>query len=166
LLSTGWALEGGGTIVAYFPNGPVGGRRGASDGAAYAPRYPGSERGQGRGAAMDGPRANVKQAPGARGGVGVLEPNAGGDRHGQSSLAGPGTPSQTPTVDLQAYKGTYEVRWYNPRTGGALQNGTVATVTAGKADWVEVGHPPGDVKRDWVLLLRPEKAGTSTDAAR
>ena len=41
LVSTGWALEGKGIIVAYFPNGPVGGNRASATGAAYAPRFPG-----------------------------------------------------------------------------------------------------------------------------
>jgi hypothetical protein len=40
LVSTGWALEGKGMLVAYFPNGPVGGNRGSATGAAYAPRFP------------------------------------------------------------------------------------------------------------------------------
>ena len=31
LVSTGWALEGKGMLVAYFPNGPVGGNRGSAD---------------------------------------------------------------------------------------------------------------------------------------
>ena len=41
----------------------------------------------------------------------------------------------------------------------ALQVGSVATLTAGGPDWVEVGRPPTDHNRDWVLLVRP--AGTS-----
>jgi hypothetical protein len=58
------------------------------------------------------------------------------------------------------------VRWYNPRTGGPLQAGTVDTVPAGGADWVEIGHPPADLKRDWVLLLRPAAGAKPTAAAR
>jgi hypothetical protein len=166
LVSTGWALEGKGMIVAYFPNGPVGGNRGAAGGATYAPRLPGTERREGLGAAIDAAPGNVRQKPGARGGVGALEPNADRDRHGQSPLAGPGSPSETPTVNLGAYKGNYQVRWYNPRTGGPLQAGTVDTVPAGGADWVEIGHPPGDLKRDWVLLLRPAAGAKPTAAAR
>ena len=57
LLSTGWALEGKGILVAYFPRGPVGGIRGSADGRSYAPPFPGSERRAGRGAAIDAPAA-------------------------------------------------------------------------------------------------------------
>ena len=163
LVSTGWALEGKGIVVAYFPNGPVGGNRASSTGAAYAPRFPGSR--AGLGAAIDPfevPKG--KQLAGAKGGPGAVGPNAGGDRHGQAPTAGPGSPSETPTVDLGSYQGTYEVRWYDPRKGGALQVGSVATLTAGGKDWVEVGRPPADHNRDWVLLVRPAGKASRTDS--
>ena len=51
------------------------------------------------------------------------------------------------------------MRWYDPKKGGALQVGTVATLTAGGKDWVEVGRPPTDPNRDWVLLVRPATTG-------
>ena len=163
LVSTGWALEGKGIIVAYFPNGPVGGNRASATGAAYAPRFPGSR--AGLGAAIDPFEVpKTKQAPGAKGGPGAVGPNAGGDRHGQAPTAGPGSPSETPTIDLTEYKGTYEVRWYDPRKGGALQVGSVATVAAGGKDWVEVGRPPADHNRDWVLLVRPSASAGRTDS--
>jgi hypothetical protein len=161
LISTGWALEGLGTIVAYFPNGPVGGIRGPADGASYGPPFPGSGRGAGRGAAGEGGGpAGTRQAPGARGGPGAIGPGAGGDRHGQAPTAGSGTPPDTPTVNLEAYKGTYEVRWYDPRNGGALQAGSIPTLTAGRKDWVEIGKPPTDTQRDWVVLIRPAAGAT------
>ena len=122
LVSTGWALEGKGMIVAYFPNGPVGGNRASSTGAAYAPRFPGSR--AGLGAAIDPFEApKVKLFPGAKGGPGAVGPNAGGDRHGQAATAGPGSPTETPTIDLGAYQGTYEVRWYNPEKGRRAPDG-------------------------------------------
>ena len=163
LVSTGWALEGKGMLVAYFPNGPVGGNRGSATGAAYAPRFPGAR--PVLGAAIDPFEASKgKQLPGAKGGPGAVGPNAGGDRHGQAPTAGPGSPSETPTIDLGAYQGTYEIRWYDPRKGGALQVGSVATLTAGGKDWVEVGRPPTDHNRDWVLLVRPAGASGRTDS--
>lgn len=162
VVSTGWALEGKGMIVAYFPKGPVGGNRGAASGASYAPVWPGAERGAGRGAVIDpASAAKAKQKAGAQGGVGAVGPNAGGDRHGQAPTAGSGTPLETPTVDLHAYQGSYEVRWYDPRKGGALQTGSVSTLTAGGQNQVEVGRPPSDPDRDWVLLLRPTAAATA-----
>jgi hypothetical protein len=156
VVSAGWALEGSGMIVGYFPRGTVGRDRGATGGAGYAPAFPGTRRdpmaalGE-MGRRQGGPRL----APGARGGVGAAEPNPPADRHGQAPLAGPGTPPASPTVDLHAYEGTYEVRWYDPRKGGALQSGSVTSLTAGGKDWVEVGQPPSDPERDWVVLIRP-----------
>jgi hypothetical protein len=165
LVSTGWALEGKGMIVAYFPNGPVGGIRGRADGAAFAPRFPGTQGGAGRGAALDPSRTDsVRQSPGARGGPGAVGPNPGGDRHGQAPTAGPGTPLATPSINLGEYQGSYEVRWYDPRKGGSLQVGTVATLTSGGRDWVEVGHPPSDPNRDWVLLVRAAAEARPTDS--
>jgi hypothetical protein len=165
LVSTGWALEGKGTIVAYFPNGAVGGHRGRADGAAFAPPFPGTERAAGRGAAVDpAGTGRERQPPGARGGPGALEPTAGGDRHGQAPTAGPGTPPDSPTVNLGGYQGTYEIRWYDPRKGGALQVGSVSSLPAGGRDWVEVGHPPSDPNRDWVLLVRAERGAPQTES--
>jgi hypothetical protein len=158
LLSNGWALAGRDIIVGYFPDGVHGGRGpnspsglGAGSGAAYAPPIDGMRRGPRQ--RREGPR----QAPGAAGGPGAVGPNAGGDRHGKDPVAGPGTPPDTPTVDLRGYKGPYEIRWYDPRKGGALQNGSIATVRAGGKDLVEIGQPPSDVQRDWVVLIRPER---------
>ncbi len=154
LVSRGWVLAGPGVMVAYFPNGVLG-SRGVSGGAAYGPEFPAAAR---RGPQRTGPRpeqAEPKQAPGARGGPGAIGPRAGGDRHGQDPVAGPGTPPPSPTVDLRGYKGAYQVRWYDPKNGGALQKGTVATLTGGGRDVLEVGHPPSDPQRDWVVLIRP-----------
>jgi hypothetical protein len=167
IVSTGWALEGKGMIVAYLPHGAVGGVRGAADGDAYAPAFPGSRRGPGRGAAIDGPRIEgVRQAPGAKGGPGAVGTSAGGDRHGQAPTAGPGSPPETPSVDLSAYKGEYQVLWYDPRKGGPLQVGSVPTVAAGGSKWVEVGRPPSDPDRDWVLHIRPAPSESRTRSAR
>jgi hypothetical protein len=47
--------------------------------------------------------------------------------------------------------GSYQVRWYNPRTGGALQTGATGTVRGGGV--VSVGMPPSDPARDWAVLL-------------
>jgi Domain of unknown function (DUF5060) len=53
-----------------------------------------------------------------------------------------------PTVQLT---GTYSVAWYNPRSGGALLNGSVTTITNGGS----LGKPPvaTDVA-DWAILLK------------
>jgi hypothetical protein len=57
---------------------------------------------------------------------------------------------QTTMITLPANE-TYTVDWYNPRTGGALQKGTVTSVSGGT---VAVGFPPAEKSLDWVVLLR------------
>ncbi len=158
LMSAGWSLAGAGMIVGYFPKGTVGDDRGVSGGAAYGPAFPVAGRGgPGRGPEGGRSAAAPGQAPGALGGVGAVGPNAGGDRHGQAPMAGPGTPPPSPTVDLHAYKGSYEVRWFDPRQGGPLQSGSITRLAAGGKDWVEIGQPPSAPQQDWVVLIRPEQ---------
>ncbi|MFN3325901.1 MAG: DUF5060 domain-containing protein [Bryobacteraceae bacterium] len=56
------------------------------------------------------------------------------------------------TAALSLPEGNYDVRWYNPRTGGSLQNGTIRTVKGpGAAD---LGAPPADPESDWAVLVR------------
>jgi hypothetical protein len=61
----------------------------------------------------------------------------------------------TTTLDLSKASGTFEVKWYNPRTGGALQDGTVRTIQGGGSR--ALGNAPSDVSQDWAVLVR--KAG-------
>jgi hypothetical protein len=156
LLSNGWTLAGGDTIVGYFPDGVYGGRGtrnrglGSGSGAAYAPPIDSARRGPRP--RREGPR----QPPGAMGGPGALTLKPGADRHGQDPVAGPGTPPDSPTLDLRDYKGSYQVRWFDPRKGGALQTGSIASVRGGGNGLIEIGHPPSDRERDWVVLIRPE----------
>ncbi len=46
----------------------------------------------------------------------------------------------------------YKVRWYNPRRGGKLLNGTVRQVRDG--DKAKLGNPPDEHDKDWVVLVR------------
>jgi hypothetical protein len=48
--------------------------------------------------------------------------------------------------------GSYTVEWYNPRTGGALQSGSVRTVKG--PGYQAIGRPPSDPDRDWVVLVK------------
>jgi Domain of unknown function (DUF5060)/Putative collagen-binding domain of a collagenase len=58
----------------------------------------------------------------------------------------------TTDLDLGDGETTYTVAWYNPRTGGALQNGSVREVKgSGKAS---LGNPPTDPTEDWVVHVR------------
>lgn len=67
-----------------------------------------------------------------------------------------------PTLQLGA--GAYSVQWYNPRAGGALQNGSVTSVTG--PGGASIGTPPGNAGNDWVALVKsagttPPPTGTS-----
>ena len=48
-------------------------------------------------------------------------------------------------------EGTYRVQWYNPRSGGELQTGSVATVEGDAV--VPLGAPPADPDQDWAILV-------------
>jgi hypothetical protein len=55
-------------------------------------------------------------------------------------------------LDLSSATGEFEVQWFDPRNGGPLQPGTIATVSAGGI--VDCGLPPVDPGLDWVALIR------------
>jgi len=61
----------------------------------------------------------------------------------------------TCNVDLSNYKFKFNISWYNPRTGGDLQKGSLKAVKGGA--WAEVGTPPGDSSLDWVVLIKRKK---------
>jgi hypothetical protein len=57
----------------------------------------------------------------------------------------------TVTLDLDDVPHPMRVRWYNPRSGGGLQEGSVSTIQGpGK---IGIGEPPSDQHRDWVALI-------------
>lgn len=58
----------------------------------------------------------------------------------------------TTSLNLTGVSGTFDVRWFAPRHGGALRAGTVAAVTGGAT--VGLGLPPVETTRDWVVLVR------------
>jgi hypothetical protein len=56
-------------------------------------------------------------------------------------------------LELAGPPKTFQVRWFNPREGGALRTGSVSSVAGpGK---VELGHPPDEPDADWAILVRP-----------
>ncbi|MEZ4700287.1 MAG: malectin domain-containing carbohydrate-binding protein [Rhodothermales bacterium] len=62
----------------------------------------------------------------------------------------------TALLDLAGVGGAYDVLWYNPRTGGELKKGTVASVAGGAL--ATLGLPPSETSNDWVAIVQ------STDA--
>jgi Ca2+-binding RTX toxin-like protein len=60
------------------------------------------------------------------------------------------------TLDLRGHAGTYDVFWYDPRAGGALQSGSVAAVAGGGL--VNLGASPSQGDQDWTVLVRARSA--------
>ena len=58
----------------------------------------------------------------------------------------------TTDLDLSAAKGRFTVKWFNPRTGGELMNGSVNSVNGGGT--VALGNPPADAAEDWLIVIR------------
>lgn len=55
-------------------------------------------------------------------------------------------------LDLSQTPGRFEVKWYNPRAGGELQDGSVRTVEGGGSR--SLGKAPSDTSSDWAVLVR------------
>lgn len=55
------------------------------------------------------------------------------------------------TTNITLPTGNYSVKWYNPRTGGSLQNGSVTTIGSGT---VSIGNPPSETTLDWIALIK------------
>jgi hypothetical protein len=60
--------------------------------------------------------------------------------------------SQGGSAKLKLEPGNYTVEWYNPRTGGALQRGSIQKLQGGAE--TEIGAPPADPAADWAVLIR------------
>jgi hypothetical protein len=55
-------------------------------------------------------------------------------------------------LDLGDNAGPFTVQWYNPRTGGPLQTGTITEITGpGPAS---IDSPPAESDKDWVALIK------------
>jgi hypothetical protein len=62
--------------------------------------------------------------------------------------------STATSLNLAGQSGSFSVQWFDPRNGGALQNGTVTSITGGAS--VSLGQPPSSVSSDWVVLVRSQ----------
>jgi len=58
----------------------------------------------------------------------------------------------TSDLNLTGASGTFTVKWFNPRQGGGLQDGSVKFVTGGSN--VALGQPPAEPAQDWIALIR------------
>lgn len=58
----------------------------------------------------------------------------------------------TTKVDLRNSKGKFDIKWFNPRKGGTLENGSIKSINGG--DWVKIGTAPSDTDEDWTILIK------------
>lgn len=63
--------------------------------------------------------------------------------------------TETASIDLGTSGSAFSVQWYDPRNGGDLQEGTIKTIRAEKS--AEIGYPPSDKNKDWVVLLKKKQ---------
>jgi hypothetical protein len=64
---------------------------------------------------------------------------------------------KTEPTEITLPEGKYIVKWFNPRTGGNLQDGTIKTLTGGGK--VSLGMPMVNDGKDWVLVISKPMAG-------
>lgn len=59
--------------------------------------------------------------------------------------------TQNAKISLPGEK-TFSVKWFNPREGGDMQDGTITSVQ-GKG-FQNIGNPPVDLDKDWVVVVK------------
>lgn len=57
----------------------------------------------------------------------------------------------TTSLNLSKQKGKFDIKWYNPRTGGKMLIGSKKELTGG--DLENIGTPPSDMTQDWAILI-------------
>ena len=66
-------------------------------------------------------------------------------------------PGSSTALNLGDTSTMFDVRWFNPRTGGPLQVGSAKTIQGpGKKP---LGTPPSDPDKDWIILVTKSVAG-------
>jgi len=58
----------------------------------------------------------------------------------------------TATLDLSKAGGAFTVSWFDPRNGGPLKMGSLATIKGGAS--ASIGEPPDSPTEDWVVMVR------------
>ena len=62
-------------------------------------------------------------------------------------------------LDLSGFNADFEVKWYNPRTGGSLKDGSVKVVKG--EQWRNMGMPPESAGKDWLILVKRKDSSDS-----
>lgn len=55
------------------------------------------------------------------------------------------------TINLENQSGEFTVKWFDPRNGGKMQNGTIKSIKGGKEH--KLDGAPSEPAKDWVVLL-------------
>ena len=55
------------------------------------------------------------------------------------------------TINLENQTGDFTIKWYDPRNGGKMQNGSLQSIKGGKIE--KLGIAPSETKKDWVVLI-------------
>jgi len=55
-------------------------------------------------------------------------------------------------LDLKEFEGDYSVKWFDPRNGGALQNGSIRSING--SGMQSLGTAPNNPEKDWVVVVR------------
>ncbi|MEM9443779.1 MAG: Ig-like domain-containing protein [Verrucomicrobiota bacterium] len=63
------------------------------------------------------------------------------------------------SINLSDVNGTYNVNWYDPRNGGALQQTSTAQVNGGGNR--NLGRAPNSTNQDWVILIQNSAISTN-----
>lgn len=58
-------------------------------------------------------------------------------------------------IDLDKHNSDFQVHWFNPRSGGELQRGSVRSISG--PGHQELGSPPATPEKDWLVVIRKEK---------
>ncbi len=58
----------------------------------------------------------------------------------------------TTKLNLANYTSSFSVQWYNPRSGGKLQDGSIKEIAG--PGLVAIGQPPKDSDKDWAVLIK------------
>ncbi len=56
------------------------------------------------------------------------------------------------STNIQLTSGKYQIKWYNPRTGGSLLDGSIKTIQG--PGMMSIGNPPADHQKDWTILVK------------
>jgi hypothetical protein len=60
------------------------------------------------------------------------------------------------SIDLSDETGMFQIKWFDPRNGGELQETDLREVSGG--DLVSLGEPPVNSELDWLVLIKSIKS--------